>query len=215
MYNTPFAGEILCASSLGLRQKVAREAANLLYSGAETEYKQAKTKAARIFGTGFFPTNLEVAEELDKIAEANEGLSRQVQLVLKRKEAFQIMKLFTAYNAHLVGSVWRGTAHHSSDIDIVLEHDEPNDILKVLKQNDVRILRAEWIAVTKEVRKKESYHVYLQSPTKETIELIVRSHDEAKLNGKCEIYGDKVTGLNMQDLEEVLENDPMRRFVPF
>lgn len=215
MYNTPFAGEILCASSLGLRQKVAREAANLLYSGAETEYKQAKTKAARIFGTSFLPSNLEVATELDKIAETNEGPSRQGQLVLKRKEAFQIMKLLTAYKPLLVGSTWRGTAHQNSDIDIILQHDEPNDILKVLKQNDARILQAEWVAVTKQGEKRESFHIHLESPTEEKIELVVRPHEEAQRNEKCEIYGDQVSGLNTQELKEVLEKDPMRRFVPF
>ena len=215
MYNTPFAGEILYASSLGLRQKVAREAANLLYSGAETEYKQAKTKAARIFGTNFLPTNLEVATELDKIAETSEGPSRQEQLVLKRKEAFQVMKLLTAFSPLLVGSIWRGTAHHNSDIDIVLQHDEPSDILKVLKQNDVRILRAEWVAVTKHGKKRASFHMHLESPTEEKIELIVRPHEEAQRYEKCEIYGDEVSGLNTRELKEVLEKDPMRRFVPF
>ena len=51
-----------------LKQRVAREAANLLYFGAEKEYKQAKNKAAQILGTNFLPSNLEVAVELDKIA---------------------------------------------------------------------------------------------------------------------------------------------------
>ena len=60
-----------------LRCKVAREAATLLYFGAEKEYKQAKLKAAKTLGTHFLPTNLEVAIELDKIAEANEGASQK------------------------------------------------------------------------------------------------------------------------------------------
>lgn len=198
-----------------MKRKVAREAANLLYSGTETEYKQAKIKAAEIFGTSFFPTNLEVAVELDKIAEAHEGPRRQEQLILKRREALQIMKLLAAYNPLLVGSVWRGTAHHNSDIDIILQHDEPNDILKVLKEGDMQIRQAEWVGVTKEGRKRESFHIHLESPPEETIELIVRSLDEAQLNEKCEIYGDIVTGLNTQELEKILENDPVRRFVPF
>jgi predicted nucleotidyltransferase len=53
--------------------RVAREAATLLYYGAEKEYKQAKQKAAKTLGTKFLPSNLDVALELDKIAQENEG----------------------------------------------------------------------------------------------------------------------------------------------
>jgi len=125
------------------------------------------------------------------------------------------MKLLTAYSPLLVGSVWRGTAHHNSDIDIMLQHDEPNDIMKVLKQNDVRILQAEWVAVTKHGEKRGSFHMLLESSTEEKIELVVRPLEETQRNEKCEIYGDQVAGLNTQELKEVLEKDPMRRFVPF
>ena len=59
-----------------LKRKVAREAATLLYFGAEKEYKQAKTRAAQTLGTNFLPSNLEVALELDKMAEENEGENR-------------------------------------------------------------------------------------------------------------------------------------------
>ena len=54
--------------SLKLRKRIAREAASLLYFGAEKEYKQAKLKAAKTVKSKFLPTNLEVALELDKIA---------------------------------------------------------------------------------------------------------------------------------------------------
>ena len=49
--------------STDLKSRVAREAATLLYFGAEKEYKQAKTRAAETLGTDFLPSNLEVALE--------------------------------------------------------------------------------------------------------------------------------------------------------
>ena len=91
-----------------LKCKVAREAATLLYFGAEKEYKQAKEKAAQTLGTHFLPSNLEVALELDKIAEENEGENRKERLIQMRKEALKIMKLLDAYCPVLIGSVWRG-----------------------------------------------------------------------------------------------------------
>jgi len=60
-----------------LRKRVAREAATLLYTSQEKEYKQAKKRAAKMLRVRVLPSNLEVAEELDKIAEEKEGSSRR------------------------------------------------------------------------------------------------------------------------------------------
>ena len=73
--------------SLRLRKRIAREAASLLYFGVEKEYKQAKLEAAKIVKSKFLPANLEVALELDKIAEENEGPARKERLIQMRKEA--------------------------------------------------------------------------------------------------------------------------------
>lgn len=205
---------ILNADLLDSRKKVTIEAATLLYSGAEKEYKQAKLKAAKTFGLHFLPTNLEVAMELDKIAEENEGPARQERLIRMRKEALKIMKMLTAYDPILVGSVWRGTIHHESDIDIIVHHDEPEDILRTLEQNAVKILRTEQTTVTKHGKKKGSLHIHLESPIKERVEVIVHSPEEACLKEKCEIYGDDVSGLRTQQLEKILRENPTKRFVP-
>lgn len=202
-------------SSLSVRRKVAKEAANLLYFGVEKEYKQAKLRAAKTFGVHFLPTNLEVAIEFDKIAEENEGTARQARLIQMRQEALKLMKILKIYNPVLIGSVWRGTIHHESDIDIVVYHDEPNDILELLKQNNSKLLHTEWVAVTRGGHKKTSFHVYLELPIGVKAEITVRSREEASRKEMCEIYGDIITGLNIQGLERVLLENPMQRFVPF
>ena len=112
-----------------LKQRVAREAATLLYFGAEKEYKQAKEKAAQTFGVHFLPSNLEVALELDKIAEENEGAKRRERLIQMRKEALEIMHLLGGFCPVLIGSVWRGTIKQGSDIDIAVYTDDPEEIL--------------------------------------------------------------------------------------
>ncbi|MEM2972011.1 MAG: DUF4269 domain-containing protein [Candidatus Bathyarchaeia archaeon] len=200
--------------SLDLRRRVAREAANLLYFGVEKEYKQAKVKAARTFGVKFLPTNLEVAMELDKIAEENEGQNRKERLIRRREEALKVMKTLKAYDPILVGSVWRGTAHRKSDIDITVYHDEPCDIVKILEQNNFKIVKTEWVNVTEKGQKKTSFHIYAESPTKEEFEIIVRSPEEANCKLTCEIYGDEITGLSIQELEKLFKENPLRRFVP-
>jgi predicted nucleotidyltransferase len=193
---------------------VTREAATLLYSGTEKEYKQAKIKAARTFGLHYLPTNLEVAMELDRIAEENEGPARQERLVRMRKEALTLMKVLAKYNPILAGSVWRGTIHHESDVDIIVHDNEPSNILNTLKQNNLNVLRSEWTTVTKQGKKKDSYHIHLESPTNGKVEIIVHSPDEACLREKCEVYGDVITGLGIKELEETLRENPTKRFVP-
>jgi len=201
--------------SLSLRRKVAKEAAILLYLGVEKEYKQAKLKAAKTFGVHFLPTNLEVAIEFDRIAEEKEGAARQERLIQMRKEALKLMKILKAYNPVLIGSVWRGTIHRGSDIDMIVYPDEGYDVLKLIKQNSFKVLRTERMAVTKRGQKKTSLHIYLELSTKEKTEIIVRSPEEADRKEKCEIYGDVITGLSIQELENVVLKNPTERFVPF
>ena len=124
-------------ASLSLRTRITREAANLLYSGVEKEYKQAKLKAAKTLGARLLPSNSEVAIELDRIAGENEGSARQKRLIQMRREALTLMCLLKAYTPVLVGSVWRGTIHHDSDIDIVVYHDQFDDILNALRKNSI------------------------------------------------------------------------------
>ena len=202
-------------NSPSLRRKVAREAASLLYFGVEKEYKQAKLKATKTFGVHVLPKNLEVAIELDKIAEENEGAARQKRLIRMRKEALRLMKILEEYKPVLIGSVWRGTIHRESDIDIVVYHDEPAEVLKLIKQNNLKVTQTERTTVTKQGLKKTSFHIYLESPTKEKAEIVVRSPEEIGYKGKCEIYGDTITGLRIQELEKVLEENSTQRFVPF
>jgi predicted nucleotidyltransferase len=212
--NAIFVGDALTVDSVSSRKKVAIEAANLLYNGVEKEYKQAKLKAAKTFGLHFMPTNLEVALEIDRIADENEGAARQERLVRMRKEALRVMNILKRFDPVLVGSVWRGTIHHDSDLDIIVHREEPEEVLKGIEQTGLKIQRAEWVNVTKRGKKKGSFHIYTESPIKEQVEIIVHSPDEACLNEKCEIYGDEIVGLRLRELEKVLEETPTRRFVP-
>jgi predicted nucleotidyltransferase len=200
-------------NSQQLRKKIAREAASLLYSGAEKEYKQAKLKAAQILQSKFLPTNLEVAIELDKTAEENEGTTRQNRLIQMRKEALKLMQSLKAYKTLLIGSVWRGTIHYGSDIDLVVYHDEPEEILNILK-NSLRITQTEWMAITKKGKRKGAFHIYAELLTKEKAEIKIVPTTEISKKEKCEIYGGEIIGLSRQELEKVLKENPTRRFLP-
>lgn len=197
-----------------LRCKVAKEAATLLYFGAEKEYKQAKLKAANTMGAHFLPTNLEVAVELDKIAEAHEGVDRKERLIQMRREALKIMRSLKEYKPILIGSVWRGTIRRGSDIDITVYHDLHEEILNILKKTGFKISRTEWTKVTKKGKTEASFHVYVETSRKQTAEIVVRNPDEEGCRRKCEVFGDELKGLNVQELERVLEENPAQKFIP-
>jgi predicted nucleotidyltransferase len=197
-----------------IRRDVAREAATLLYFGVEKEYRQAKLRAAKTLGIHFLPSNLEVAMELDIIAEENEGAARLERLVKMRKEALSLMKMLEKFSPVLVGSVWRGTIYCESDIDIIAYHNEPHEILKLLEKK-FKILECGWMAVTKRGKPKKSFHIILELPSGEKAEITVRGVEELGIRETCEIYGDTISGLSIQELEKVLLENPIKRFVPF
>lgn len=197
-----------------LRNRVAQEAALLLYTNQEKEYKQAKKRAAINLGTRIFPSNFEVAEELDKISEQREGLKRKELLLRMRTEAKEIMEILKEFNPRLVGSVWRGTVHQNSDIDIHAFSQDNKEIFEKLQKQKYKINNSGWRSITKDGKKESSFHINIILSSNDIIEISVRSLDSLGILEKCEIYGDKKTGLNLKQLKGVLNENPLQKFLP-
>ena len=196
------------------KRRVAREAATLLYFGAEKEYKQAKDKAAQTLGTHFLPSNLEVALELDRIAEEQEGEKRKERLIEMRTEALAVMRLLSVFRPVLIGSVWRGTIKQGSDIDVAVYSDEPEAAVTALKAGGVKIAKTAWTTVNKKGATLESYHIYAQTSSTYNLEVTVRASEEAGKKRRCETFGDELKGLNIRELERVLQSHPTQQFIP-
>jgi predicted nucleotidyltransferase len=197
-----------------LKKRVAREAALLLYTSQEKEYKQAKKRATENLGARILPSNSDVARELDAIAEEREGASRNKRLNQMRREALKIMQKLKNHNPRLVGSLWRGTINRNSDIDIVAFAFTPNAVLAQLQKDSFSIAKTERVSVTKKGRKETSFHIYLMLPSGNEAEVVVRPLEKMNHHEKCEIYGDMVTGLSVLQLAKVLKENPLARFIP-
>jgi predicted nucleotidyltransferase len=197
-----------------LRNRVAREAALLLYTSQEKEYKQAKKRASETLGFRVLPSNLEVAEELDRIAEEREGTSRKKLLLRMRIEAREIMEIVEEFNPRLVGSVWRGTARQNSDIDILTFSQDPIQVLKQLQKHNFEAESSEWRSVTKEGRKEASFHIHILLLSGDEVEVVVRSLSYLGRSERCETYGDARTGLSLNQLTKILKENPLQKFVP-
>ena len=197
-----------------LRNKVAQEAALLLYTSQEKEFKQAKQRACLTLGARVLPSNLEVAQELDIIAMEREGPQRKERLLRMRKEAKQTMKILAEFNPLLVGSVWRGTARKSSDIDVHVFAEDCQQVLQQLQNQGYHVTSTERCTVTKAGVKSSSLHVQVSLESGDNVEIVVRSLEQLGKTEKCETYGDLKTGLNLKQLTKVLDNNPFEKFVP-
>ncbi|MBT8172138.1 nucleotidyltransferase domain-containing protein [Candidatus Bathyarchaeota archaeon] len=196
------------------RNRVAQEAALLLYTSQEMEYKQAKQRAAKILGIRVLPSNLEVANKLDSIAEEREGAQRKARILRMRQEAKEIMVTLLDIKSRLVGSVWRGTANKNSDIDIYAFTQDHHMVVKKLQKQNYEIMDTKWRAVTKCGVKETSFHIKVVLMSGDNVEVVVRKPDSIRQKEKCETYGDIKTGVNIRQLSKILKENPFQKFVP-
>jgi len=198
-----------------LRKKIAREAALLLYDSQEKEFRQAKLKAAKAIGARVLPSNLEVALELDRLADEYEGVhQRGLRLTRMRTEALEIMSSLRDFNPKVIGSVWRGTAHRNSDIDIVVFSQNFRLVLDHLNKSGFKITRTERVSTTIKGEAEEPFHIYLNLPSGDEAEVTVRKPETLVQEEICQIYGDIKKGLSLDQLGNVLREEATRRFLP-
>jgi len=197
---------------MSTREQVAREAARLLYSRTVKEYKDAKEMAASSLGTRALPSNFEIAEELEKITEEQEGSGRLDRLLEMRRIALELMTELRDYDPILIGSVWRGTPRMGSDIDIVLYHDNPEEVAGRLSHE---ISGTEKKVFTVNGLPRSSTHIELTIQGY-PVEIVVRSPRDREyyVEERCDTYGDLKRGLKLQELERLMRTDPLRRFIP-
>jgi len=197
-----------------LRNRVAQEAALLLYTSQEKEYKQAKQRAADILGARVLPSNFEVAEELDRISEEWEGAQRREMLLRMRREAKEVMQALKDFSPRLVGSVWRGTARKNSDIDILTFSEDCHQVMDQLQKHNYEVKSSEWCSVTKAGIKESSFHIQINLQSGDTLEVVVRSLECRGQPERCETYGDSKTGLSLKQLARTLKENSLQKFVP-
>jgi len=192
------------------RRKVAEEAARLIYNGTYSEYKHAKEAAARRLGVSAVPSNYEVAIELDLLSDSLEGTEKQDRLIKLRENALSLMKLLKDYSPKLTGSVWRGTARKTSDIDINVYTSRSEEIIHILQESDYQ-LRIEEVTAINRGRSIRSTHIHIEALD---AEIVIRPLEEKDEIGRCETYGDPKKGLSLEELSNIMINDPTKKLVP-
>jgi hypothetical protein len=110
-----------------IRQLIAREAARIMYEEGVHEYRDAKRKAARQFGSekalslgSHLPSNAEIHAEVQRLIGIHEEEVLPERLLRLRLLALKQMEMLEPFRSYLVGSVLSGAVTERSDIDLHL-----------------------------------------------------------------------------------------------
>ena len=123
-----------------LRQEVAAEAARILATEGQRNYRNAKQKAAVRLGISprsVLPSNSEVEAELKRRQELYGGPAHSEQLAGLRGAAVKAMEFFDAFRPKLVGPVLEGTADAHSRICLHLFCESEEEVTRFLLEHNL------------------------------------------------------------------------------
>lgn len=189
-----------------LRRKIAWDAARLIYDRSETEYYQAKIKAARRVARGWvkpadLPRNVEIRDQVHALSRLYEGDARQQNLTDMRFEALHVMRLLERFRPRLVGSVLTGHIRAGSDIDLHVFSDSVDAVTRLLDAEGVP-----YDVERKQIRKHGMARVYTHLHLRQRfpIELTVYAADQAHIVPRCSITGGAMQRATRAELEALL-----------
>lgn len=193
-----------------IRRMIAQRAAQLMYARDESEYFTAKRKAARQFGVDAdshpsnLPSNAEIRDEIQLLANLLEGDQRAERLTEMRVEALRLMRKLSAFHPHLIGSVLTGHIRAGSDIDI---HLFSNSIAAITAELDDWNLpyEVEHKRVVKHNEERVFTHIHVQD--RQSYELTVYPADKINYPFRSSITGDTMEKATILQLEALLARE--------
>lgn len=151
-----------------LRLLIAQEAAHIMYEEKIPEYRDAKRKAAKRFGSvdplslgSHLPSNAEIHRELQLLIGMFEEKVLPERLMFLRILALRHMELFAPFLPYLVGSVLTGVVTHQSDIDLHLFAESPEEVEQFLAEREIPF-ESEVVSIRKGAEFFEYPHLYLE-----------------------------------------------------
>ena len=122
----------------GCRQELAFEAARILATEGQRNYRSAKEKAADRLGVSAhsgLPSNSEVEAELKRYQALYGGDAHRATVQDLREAAIEAMKFFERFRPKLVGPVLEGTADEHSRVTLHLFCEIPDEVVQFLMRN--------------------------------------------------------------------------------
>jgi len=193
-----------------IRQQIALLAARLMYDRSESEYFTAKRKAARQLGLDYrfkphdLPSNAEIREQVQALANLYEGDARTKNLRAMRLAALRMMRLLAQFRPRLIGSTWTGHTRAGSDIDIHIFSNSESAVTSVLDD-----LGYEYDVEHKRVVKHNEERVFTHIHVRDrfTYELTMYAADQAHYVFKSSITGKAIERASIAELEQFLKQE--------
>lgn len=193
-----------------IRQRLAKEAARLMYEESVSQYFDAKKIATkRLFGNGGtkgmqyrpkdLPSNGEISNELAKLVDLLEDDQPQ-RLSAMRATALAIMKDLIPFHPRLIGSVSTGRIRKGSDIDLHVFTDD-------IEELEIHLNYLDWQYDKKQVVIRhgsvftEYTHLYIDA--KFPVEVSVYPLMELRVTGRSSTDLKPIKRLKIADIERL------------
>jgi GrpB-like predicted nucleotidyltransferase (UPF0157 family) len=193
-----------------IRQQIALLAARLMYDRSESEYFTAKRKAARQLGLDYrfkphdLPSNAEIREQVQALANLYEGDARTKNLRAMRLAALRMMRLLAQFRPRLIGSTLTGHTRAGSDIDIHVFSNSESAVTHVLDEQGYEY-GVEHKRVVKHNEERVFTHVHVRD--RFTYELTMYAADQAHYVFKSSITGKAIERASIAELEQFLAQE--------
>jgi hypothetical protein len=193
-----------------IRRQIALLAARLMYDRQESEYFTAKRKAARQlnadcrFHPKDLPSNREIRDQIQALANLYEGEKRADNLREMRLEALRMMRLLCAFHPKLIGSVLTGHVRKGSDIDIHVFSDHPSAVTTVIEEEHLPF-QVERKRVIKHNEERTFTHIHV--PDRFNFELTLYPHDKRNYGFTSSITGTTIERATIAELEELIRQE--------
>lgn len=189
-----------------LRQQIAWEAARLMYQRQESEYYQAKQKAARRLCRGWakpadLPSNAEIRDQVQMLARLHEGDARTANLRAMRLAALAMMERVERFRPRLIGSVLTGHVREGSDVDLHVFSDSIEAVAHALEQHGLAY-QIERKLVRKHGEALLYTHIHVSAEFE--FELTVYAADQAHYIFKSSITGKPIERASIPELRQFL-----------
>lgn len=192
-----------------LRRQIAWEAARLMYDRQESEYYTAKMKAARRICQGWvkpadLPSNVEIRDQIQLLAQLYEGDSRTDNLLAMRLAALAMMRRLAPFRPRLIGSVLTGHVRQGSDIDLHVFSDTAEAVTHLLDLDGL-----EYTVERKQVRKhgEERIFTHVHLADEFPFELTIYPSEQAHYVFKSSITGKGIERASVAELEKFLAQE--------
>lgn len=192
-----------------LRRQIAWQAAQLLYDRQESEYYQAKIKAARRIFQGWvkpadLPSNAEIRDQVQLLTRLYERDSRDEKLLAMRLAALEMMQRLEAFRPKLIGSVLTGHVRQGSDIDLhVFSHTLEAITHRLDAENFHYVVERKQVRKHGEVQSYVHVHLFHQFP----FELTLYPLDKVSYGFKSSITGKTIERATLPELRIFLSRE--------